>query len=155
MPQQDDDSSTVDETGWTPGMVTATFLLFVLAGFCEIGGGWLIWKAVREDREGSFGTAALRVVIGSLLLVAYGFVVTLQPVPAASFGRVYAAYGGVFIAMSCLWARTFDELQLDAGDAIGASLCLLGAAFIIFWPRGDAGESGAGGAAAGEMTNMM
>jgi len=67
---------------------------FVLAGLMEIGGGYLVWLWLRERRAWWVGA------LGALVLLGYGVVPTLQP---ANFGRVYAAYGGVFIAMSMLW----------------------------------------------------
>jgi len=70
------------------------------------------------------------------LLIAYGFVATLQPpVPAASFGRVYAAYGGFFIVLSYLWGYKVDGMKLDKGDKIGATVAILGVMFAWFWPR--------------------
>ena len=68
-----------------------------------------------------------------------GFVLTLQPQAAGNeFGRLDAAYGGVFIGMSFLWGRVFDKMQLDCGDLIGSVLCLAGVVVILAWPRGDA-----------------
>ncbi|MDX2253194.1 MAG: YnfA family protein, partial [Nitrospira sp.] len=68
--------------------------LFVLAGLCEIGGGYLVWLAMREGKHWSYGAA------GAAILILYGVIPTLQP---AHFGRVYAAYGGMFILLSLLW----------------------------------------------------
>src|SRR5881397_261760 len=73
--------------------------LFVVAGLCEIGGGWLIWKCLREGKPGWWG------LVGGLVLVLYGVVPTLQP---AHFGRVYAAYGGFFVVLSLLWGWRAD-----------------------------------------------
>jgi small multidrug resistance family-3 protein len=67
--------------------------IFILAGLCEIGGGYLVWLWLREGK--SIGLAA----IGAVVLVLYGIIPTLQP---ANFGRVYAAYGGVFIVLAIL-----------------------------------------------------
>ena len=71
-----------------------SILFFIAAGLCEIGGGYLIWLWLRENR--SVWYAAL----GAVLLILYGIIPTLQ---TANFGRVYAAYGGVFIILSILW----------------------------------------------------
>ena len=70
--------------------------------------------------------------LGGLLLFLYGVVPTLQP---AHFGRVYAAYGGVFVVMSLLWGWWLDGHRPDAPDAAGALLCVAGVAVIMYWPR--------------------
>jgi len=114
-------------TRWSFGVVLQVLLLFLLAAACEIGGGWLVWQALRERKP------AWWALLGSLLLVLYGFCVTLQPIQ--EFGRLYAVYGGLFIACSLLWARVLDGFRPDLGDAIGASLCMVGAAVMLFWPR--------------------
>lgn len=75
--------------------VLRSAVLFALAAVAEIGGCWLIWQSVREDRP--WWLAGLGVVV----LGGYGFVAALQP--DADFGRVLAAYGGVFVAGSLLW----------------------------------------------------
>ena len=66
-------------------LITRSLGLFILAGLCEIGGGWLVWQWIREGRPWSWG------LLGGLVLCLYGADPTLQP---AHFGRVYAAYGG-------------------------------------------------------------
>ena len=116
--------------GWTAALAAKSVALFVLSGLAEIGGGWLVWRHVRE------GAHWRNSVFGSLLLAAYGFIVTQQP-PAAgeAFGRLDAAYGGVFIAMSFAWGRFVDGVYLDNGDRIGAALCLAGVAVITGWRR--------------------
>ena len=101
--------------------------LFVLAGLAEIGGGWLVWQWLREGRPWFFG------VLGGLVLVLYGVIPTWQASP--HFGRVYAAYGGVFIVLSLLWARLFDGFEADRWDLIGAAICLVGVLVIFFGPR--------------------
>src|SRR5690242_11709761 len=65
--------------------------LFILAGACEIGGGWLVWKWLRDHRPGWWG------LLGGLVLILYGIIPTFQP---SHFGRVYAVYGGYFIVLS-------------------------------------------------------
>ena len=102
-------------------------LLFALAAVAEIGGAWLIWQGVREHR------GALWIGAGVLALGAYGFVATLQP--DASFGRILAAYGGVFVAGSLAWGMVVDRFQPDRWDVVGAALCLLGVAVIMYAPR--------------------
>ncbi len=73
--------------------------LFVLAGLCEIGGGYLVWVSLREGKHSGYALA------GAIILILYGVIPTLQP---AHFGRVYAAYGGMFIMLSLLWGWSFD-----------------------------------------------
>ena len=100
--------------------------LFLAAGLCEIGGGYLVWQWWRSGASWIWGLA------GALLLVLYGFVPTYQP---AHFGRVYAAYGGVFVVASVLWGLGIDRVVPDRFDLIGAALCLLGVAIIMYAPR--------------------
>ena len=69
--------------------------LFVVAAVAEIGGAWLIWQGVREHR------GLVWVGAGIVALAAYGFVATLQD--DAHFGRILAAYGGMFVAGSLAW----------------------------------------------------
>ncbi|KQH76640.1 hypothetical protein AO501_31575 [Mycobacterium gordonae] len=101
--------------------------LFVLAALFEIGGAWLVWQGVREHR------GWLWAGLGVLALGAYGFVATLQP--DAHFGRILAAYGGVFVAGSLLWGMVFDGFRPDRWDIIGAAVCLAGVAVIMYVPR--------------------
>ena len=100
--------------------------LFVFSGLCEIGGGYLVWQSIRG------GKGWLTGFIGGLILILYGIIPTFQP---ANFGRVYAAYGGVFVVMSLLWGWYFDKTQPDLPDAIGAVICIIGVAIIMYWPR--------------------
>ncbi len=107
--------------------VARTIGLFMLAALAEIGGAWLVWQGVREDR------GLLYVGAGIMALAAYGFVATFQSDP--NFGRVLAAYGGVFVVGSLVWGIVADGFDPDRYDLIGASLCLLGVGVIIFAPR--------------------
>ena len=70
---------------------------------------------------------------GALVLAAYGFIPCLQPID--DFGRLYAAYGGIFIGMSFAWARVVDGTALDRGDVIGSAVALIGVAIVLLWPR--------------------
>ncbi|WIM92767.1 YnfA family protein [Actinoplanes oblitus] len=107
--------------------VARSLLLFVLAALAEIGGAWLIWQGWREQR-GPWWVAA-----GVLALGAYGFVATLQP--DATFGRILAAYGGVFVAGSLAWGMVVDGFRPDRWDLLGAAICLAGVAVIMYAPR--------------------
>ncbi len=101
-------------------------LLFLAAALCEIGGGYLVWQWWRSGASWALGLA------GALLLVLYGVVPTYQP---GHFGRVYAAYGGVFVVASVVWGLVIDGIQPDRFDLIGAAVCLLGVAVIMYAPR--------------------
>ncbi|MGI8314175.1 YnfA family protein [Halobacillus mangrovi] len=103
-------------------------LLFVIAGVAEIGGGYLIWLWLREGKPFSFG------IIGGLSLALYGVIATFQSFP--SFGRVYAAYGGVFIVLSVLWGWGIDRKTPDFYDILGAGICIVGVAVMLWGPRG-------------------
>ena len=109
-------------------MVLRSVVLFVLAALAEIGGAWLVWQGVRENR------GLLWIAAGVLALGGYGFMATLQPDP--HFGRILAAYGGVFVAGSLAWGIVMDGFRPDRFDYIGAAICLVGVAVIMYVPRG-------------------
>ena len=100
--------------------------LFALAALAEIGGAWLIWQSVRENRGWWFA------LIGVVALGAYGFIAALQP--DAHFGRVLAAYGGVFVTGSLAWGIVVDGFRPTLWDYVGSAVALLGAAIIILAP---------------------
>ena len=108
-------------------MIARSIALFVLAAITEIGGAWLIWQGARE------GKGLIWIGLGVVSLGIYGFMATLQPDP--NFGRVLAAYGGVFIAGSLAWAMIFDHFTPDRYDLIGAAICLVGVGVIMYGPR--------------------
>ncbi|AEV83515.1 membrane protein [Actinoplanes sp. SE50] len=108
-------------------IVVRSLLLFLLAALTEIGGAWLIWQGRREHRGPWW------VVAGVLALGAYGFVATLQP--DAGFGRILAAYGGVFVAGSLAWGVLVDGFRPDRWDLAGAVICLIGVTVIMYAPR--------------------
>jgi small multidrug resistance family-3 protein len=101
--------------------------LFVVAAVAEIGGAYLMWQAVKEGRGILFAVA------GAIALVGYGAVAALQP--DGHFGRVLAAYGGVFIVGSLLWGMAFDGFRPDRYDVAGALACLIGVGVIMYAPR--------------------
>jgi small multidrug resistance family-3 protein len=107
--------------------VARTLLLFVVAAVAEIGGAWLVWQGVREHRGLAWVGA------GIVALAAYGFVATLQE--DATFGRVLAAYGGIFVAGSLAWGVVADGYRPDRWDLAGAALRLVGVSVIMFAPR--------------------
>ncbi len=103
-----------------------SLLVFLLAGLCEIGGGYLIWQWLKDDKPYWYG------ILGGIILALYGVVATMQ---VASFGRVYAAYGGIFIIMALVWAWKADGFLPDKWDIIGAVTALIGACIMIWMPR--------------------
>lgn len=107
--------------------IVRSVVLFVLAAVAEIGGAWLVWQGVREHK------GLLWMGAGVVALGIYGFVATLQP--DANFGRILAAYGGVFVAGSLLWGVLLDGFRPDRWDIIGALICLVGVAVIMYAPR--------------------
>jgi small multidrug resistance family-3 protein len=86
-----------------------------------------VWQGVREHRGAAW------IGLGIAALAAYGFVATLQEDP--HFGRILAAYGGIFVAGSLAWGVVVDGFHPDRYDYAGAALCLAGVAVIMFVPR--------------------
>jgi small multidrug resistance family-3 protein len=106
--------------------IIKSLFYFLLAGFCEIAGGYLVWLWLREGR-------GIQVAIaGWLLLILYGIIPTLQP---THFGRVYAAYGGVFVVLSLLWGWQVDRMLPDRQDGIGCFFVVLGVIIMMYYPR--------------------
>ena len=108
----------------SPLVVIASLSLFVLAGLAEIGGGYLVWLWLREGRSVLLG------ILGAAVLFVYGVVPTLQPAP---FGRVYAAYGGVFVVLSLLWGAIVAREAPDRFDVLGALLGALGGVVLFVY----------------------
>ncbi|HHT9138895.1 MAG TPA: YnfA family protein [Candidatus Wunengus sp. YC60] len=107
--------------------IAKSLFFFVLAGLCEIGGGYLVWLWLREEKSIWLGLS------GAIVLIIYGVIPTFQP---TNFGRVYAAYGGVFIVLSILWGWKVDKIAPDKFDLIGGLIALIGVIIIMYWPRG-------------------
>lgn len=107
--------------------VLSSISLFVVAAIAEIGGAYLVWLGVRERR------GLLFVLAGVIALGVYGLVATFQPSP--HFGRILAAYGGIFVAGSLTWGVVFDGFRPDRYDIVGALICLIGVAVIMYAPR--------------------
>ncbi|MEV1330404.1 YnfA family protein [Micromonospora costi] len=107
--------------------VVRSILLFVIAALAEIGGAWLVWQGWREHR------GLLWIAAGVIALGIYGFVATFQP--DANFGRILAAYGGIFVAGSLAWGMVVDKFRPDRYDVVGAAICLVGVAVIMYAPR--------------------
>ncbi|MBX3254905.1 MAG: YnfA family protein [Chitinophagaceae bacterium] len=100
--------------------------IFVLAGLCEIGGGYMVWQWLKQDKPVWYG------LLGAIILVFYGVVATWQ---TSNFAKVYATYGGFFIVMSLLWAMKFDDYMPDKYDIIGGTVALIGVC-IIYYGKG-------------------
>jgi len=105
-----------------------SILLFAAAAFAEIGGAYLVWIGLKEDK------GLLVAAVGMLALGLYGVIASFQP--DANFGRVLAAYGGVFIVGSLIWGVALDDFKPDRYDLAGAAVCLLGVGLIMYAPRG-------------------
>lgn len=107
--------------------IARTLTLFAIAGLAEIGGGWLIWQWLREERPWPLG------IVGAAVLIGYGLTHTLQP--SAEFGRIYAAYGAFFLLVAMGWGVAIDGFRPDRWDIIGVTIALLGVGIIMFAPR--------------------
>jgi small multidrug resistance family-3 protein len=107
--------------------IVRTVALFMAAGLAEIGGGYLVWRWLRD------GAPIVVGILGAIILVAYGIIPTLQK--SDDFGRIYAAYGGVFVVASLLWGWSIDGKQPDRYDWTGAAVVAIGVAIIFFAPR--------------------
>jgi small multidrug resistance family-3 protein len=110
--------------------IIRSVMLFIVAALAEIGGAWLIWQTMREHRGWLWAGA------GVIALGIYGFVATFQP--DANFGRILAAYGGVFVAGSLAWGMVMDGFHPDRYDVVGAAVCLVGITVIMYAPRSGA-----------------
>ena len=107
--------------------------LFVLAGLCEIGGGYLIWDHVRQGRPLAWA------LLGTALLALYSVVAALQPIGA--FGRVYAAYGGVFVALSLAWDVLVGGFRPDKYDVLGGLVVVCGVLVMVVPPAAEEGQN--------------
>ena len=108
----------------TPPLITLT--LFFAAAIAEIGGGYLVWLWLREKKTIALGA------LGGIILFVYGIIPTLQP---AEFGRVYAAYGGIFIVSTIIWGRIVDKKKPDRYEIIGSIVAVTGTLVIFYAPR--------------------
>jgi small multidrug resistance family-3 protein len=106
--------------------VPITLALFFVAAVAEIGGGYLVWLWLREKKTIVLGA------LGGINLFVYGIISTLQP---AEFGRVYAAYGGIFIVSAITWGRIVDKKKPDKFEIIGSMVAVIGALVIFYAPR--------------------
>lgn len=103
-----------------------SLIYFICTGLFELGGCYLIWLWLRQGQSVWLG------IFGGFTLALYGVISTFQP---ANFGRVYAAYGGVFIAIAMLWGWQVDKVTPDKYDLMGTFLKLVSVLVIMFAPR--------------------
>jgi len=106
--------------------IILSLALFFVAALFEVGGGYLVWQWLREKKGLFLG------LLGGLTLFIYGIIQTFQP---ANFGRVYAAYGGIFIVSSIIWGAVIDKKTPDRYEIIGALITLIGVFVIFYIPR--------------------
>ena len=106
--------------------VASTLGIFFLAAVLEIGGGYLVWKWLRDHKGKILG------FVGAIVLFTYGVVMTLQP---ENFGKVYATYGGIFVVSSIIWGYWIDKKKPDRFEIIGSVVVLIGVAIMFYLPR--------------------
>jgi small multidrug resistance family-3 protein len=117
----------MEPAGYSKGKKISTALLFFfLAGFCEIGGGYLVWLWLRDGMSWMVGA------LGGFVLFLYGIVPTFQ---LSHFHRIYAAYGGIFIVMAIFWGWIFEGIAPDTFDIIGTIIAVAGVIIIYYVPR--------------------
>lgn len=104
-----------------------SYLVYLAAAIAEIAGCFAFWAWLR------LGRSAVWVLPGLASLVLFAFLLTKAEAQFA--GRAYAAYGGVYIAASLLWLALVEGIRPDRWDLIGAAVCLVGTAIILFGPR--------------------
>jgi len=107
--------------------MTRIALVYAAAALAEIAGCFGFWLCLREGKS-------LWLLPASLVsLAAFAWLLTLSESNAA--GRAFAAYGGFYIVASILWLWRVENVRPDRWDVVGAGICLLGAAIILFAPR--------------------
>jgi small multidrug resistance family-3 protein len=100
--------------------------IFIFAALLEISGGYLIWRWLKNHQGKIIG------LIGGLILFSYSVVMTLQP---ENFGKVYAAYGGIFVVFSLLWGYWIDKKKPDRFEIFGSIVVLIGISIMFYFPR--------------------
>ncbi len=106
--------------------LVSTLGLFFFAALLEIGGGYLVWKWLRNHKGKILG------LVGALILFSYGIIMTLQP---ADFGKVYASYGGIFVVSSIIWGYYVDKKKPDRFEIVGSVIVLFGVMVMFYFPR--------------------
>lgn len=103
-----------------------TIALFIITALAEIIGCYLPYLWLKEDKS------ILLLIPAAVSLALFAWLLTLHP---AAAGRVYAAYGGVYICVALLWLWGVDGVKLTMWDLVGGAVALLGMAIIIFAPK--------------------
>jgi small multidrug resistance family-3 protein len=103
-----------------------TFLLFVVTAVAEIVGCYLPYLWLKQDRS------AWLLVPAAASLALFAWLLTLHPTAA---GRVYAAYGGVYVGLAVVWLMWVDKVRPTTTDWVGVAVSLAGMAIIMFGRR--------------------
>jgi small multidrug resistance family-3 protein len=110
--------------------VIKTAIVYIAAAFFEIAGCFSFWAWIRDGKSG------LWIAPGVVSLMLFAWLLTW--IDTAAAGRAYAAYGGVYIVASLFWLWGVEDVRPDPWDILGAVICLIGAAVIVFGPRAAA-----------------
>ena len=103
-----------------------TIALFIITALAEIIGCYLPYLWLKEDKS------IFLLIPAAISLALFAWLLTLHP---AAAGRVYAAYGGVYICVALLWLWAVDGVKLTMWDVVGGAVAFLGMAIIIFAPK--------------------
>jgi len=103
-----------------------TIALFFITALTEIVGCYLPYLWLKQDKS------ILLLIPAAISLALFAWLLSLHPTAA---GRVYAAYGGVYVLVAVLWLWGVDGIKPTAWDIVGALVALLGMAIIMFGPR--------------------
>ena len=107
--------------------IISTFALFFVTALMEILGCYFPYLILNQGKSHWYWVSTV------LVLAAFVWLLTLHP---AASGRIYAAYGGIYIFSALLWLRFVDQVDLTRWDIIGGVVVLVGAALIILQPQG-------------------
>lgn len=107
--------------------IISTFALFFVTALMEILGCYFPYLILNQGKSHWYWIPTV------LALAAFVWLLTLHP---AASGRIYAAYGGIYIFSALLWLRFVDQVDLTRWDIIGGAVVLVGAALIILQPQG-------------------
>ncbi|MGT2377967.1 YnfA family protein [Staphylococcus aureus] len=102
--------------------------IFILAGLCEIGGGYLIWLWLRKVQSSLVG------LIGGAILMLYGVIAHISIISIIRKQKI-SILGGVFIIMSLIFAMVVDKEMPDKYDVIGAIICIVGVLVMLLPSR--------------------
>ena len=109
-----------------PMPLLQTTLLFIATALAEIVGCYLPYLWLRQGRS------PWLLIPAALSLALFSWLLTLHP---TATGRIYAAYGGVYVSVALLWLWRVDGIRPQFADFLGAAFCLIGMAIIMFHPR--------------------